>query len=231
MIVSVHLPKTAGSSFKVLLERKFESRLLLDYGDLPINTPIEIRNQKALADAAFNVSQDFGEYECIHGHFLPAKYIPLKISGKAIFITWLRDPFKRMVSHYNFWKRTYNSASSPILHRKVIEENWTLEEFCFSDEMRNFYAQFLWSFPENNFEFIGITEHFETDLQFFFRHYLGIEIQNVPRVNEAPALVSPKATNLNFLDRFMDFHSEDYRIYQIAKNTRAQRNRGFIKND
>jgi hypothetical protein len=97
--------------------------------------------------------------------------------------------------------------------------------------MRNFYAQFLWSFPESNFEFIGITEHFETDLQFFFRHYLGIEIQNVPRVNEAPALVSPKTTNLNFLDRFMDFHSEDYRIYQIAKNTRAQRNRGFIKND
>ena len=224
MIISVHLPKTAGSSFKILLEKRFEARLLLDYADLPINTPIEVRNQKALADAAFNVSRDLREYDCIHGHFLPVKYMPLKISGRAIFITWLRDPFARMVSHYNYWKRTYNPESSPILQQKFIEENWTFEQFCFSEEMRNFYAQFLWSFPENAFEFIGITEHFETDLKFFSRHYLGIEIRDVPRVNEAPAFMIPiKATNKFFLDRFIDFHSEDYRLYKKAINLRIER--------
>jgi hypothetical protein len=98
--------------------------------------------------------------------------------------------------------------------------------------MRNFYAQFLWSFPENAFEFIGITEHFETDLKFFSRYYLGIEIQDVPRVNHAPALIPPKASNKNFLDRFRDFHSQDYKIYLFAKNKRAQRTTDFIvKND
>jgi hypothetical protein len=38
-IISVHIPKTAGSSFKKILEAYFEDKILFDYEDTPINTP------------------------------------------------------------------------------------------------------------------------------------------------------------------------------------------------
>ena len=54
ILVSVHLPKTAGSSFREVLKGHFGEKMLLDYGDMPINTPREKRNAKALADAKAN---------------------------------------------------------------------------------------------------------------------------------------------------------------------------------
>jgi hypothetical protein len=223
ILVSVHLPKTAGSSFGYLLEQRFGSKLLPDYSDLPINTAVDVRHCRAKCDAAKNVDRDFGSIECIHGHFLPAKYLPLKTSGRAKFVTWLRDPFQRAVSHFNFWQRSYDSENAPALHRRVIEERWSLEQFCFSDEMRNFYAQFLWCFPEIFFDFIGITEHFADDLSFFCSQFLGILPEETPRLNAAPTTNTSQAGDMSMRDRFRAFHAEDYRIYERAIALRTNR--------
>jgi len=223
LLVSVHLPKTAGSSFRAALEQRYSNSILLDYGDLPINTPADTRHRKAKNDALLNSGRDFGSIECIHGHFLPAKYLPLKTSGRAKFVTWLRDPFERAVSHFNFWQRSYDSANAPALHRRAIEERWSLEQFCFSDEMRNFYAQFLWSFPVTFFDFIGITEHFAEDLDFFCSRFLGAAPQQTPRLNSAPTSDTSIVENTSLRARFKALHAEDYRIYQAALDTRALR--------
>jgi hypothetical protein len=221
MIVSVHLPKTAGSSLRVVLERHFGSRLLLDYADLPINTPAAIRNRKALQDAASLNNRNYGAYGCIHGHFLPAKYLPLKESIGALFVTWLRDPLERMCSHYNFWKRTYDPYSAPALHRRVVEESWSLEQFCFAAELKNFYAQFTWGFRAEFFDFIGITEHIDEDMTVFARRFLGTELKEVPTANVAPSDNSTEFLGANFHRQFRDFHEEDYRIYQAALTIRG----------
>jgi hypothetical protein len=89
VLISVHLPKTAGSSFHHILRREYGDKMLLDYGDIPINTPREKRNAKALADAKANEKNDFGETKCIHGHFLPRKYLPLKKRCMTRFVVWL----------------------------------------------------------------------------------------------------------------------------------------------
>lgn len=222
MIISVHMPKTAGSSFKSVLEKRFGERVLFDYADLPINTPTEIRIRNALNDADLNTKRDFTAYDCIHGHFLPAKYSPLKESQQAIFVTWLREPLARMVSHYNFWLRTYSSTESPPLHRKMIEENWSLERFCFCEELRNFYGQFLWRFPITSFDFVGITEHFAEDLSFFSRHFLAITATQIPLLNASPA-GAQTAEWENLRQRFTDFHSDDCRLYRLALALRGQR--------
>ena len=48
MIISVHLPKTAGSSFKASLIQYFDQKVLLDYDDFPINTTPFQRNRNML---------------------------------------------------------------------------------------------------------------------------------------------------------------------------------------
>jgi len=216
------MPKTAGSSFRITLAKHYGDRLLLDYADYPIHTPAKLRNRKALQDASSNEIRHFNNFDCIHGHFLPVKYLPLKQHG-AKFVTWLREPLARMVSHYNFWFRTYDSVSSQHLHRRVVEEKWSLERFCFSLEMKNFYSQFLWSFPLEHFDFVGITEHFSKDLECFSRQFLGNTFSDEPRENIAPSDTSDTPLPNPLRERFMNFHSEDYGIYFWARTKSEQR--------
>ena len=217
MLISVHLPKTAGSSFQHILRREYGDKMLLDYEDKPINTPADERNRKALADASANASRDFGEIQCIHGHFQPVKYLALKKTGRAKFACWLREPLARMVSHYNFWLRDYDGGiGKGDLHCKVVEDKWSLEHFCFSDEMRNFYAQFLWSFPLGLFDFVGITEHFDEDLQIFGRTFFNKGNLKTEKVNSAPPNSPRWSPSDKFRRRFEEYHAEDYQIYRQA---------------
>src|SRR4030065_365461 len=104
----------------------FGPKLLKDYDDLPINTPQYERNKAALLASLHNGEADkFAGVECIHGHFLPLKYLLLSVKRELKFITWMRDPVERILSHFFYWKRNYDSATAPILHRKVIEEDWS----------------------------------------------------------------------------------------------------------
>jgi len=137
VLISVHLPKTAGSSFQHILRREYGDKMLLDFEDKPINTPADERNRRAWVDASENACRDFGEIECIHGHFQPVKYLALKKKGRAKFVCWLREPLARMVSHYNFWLRDYDGGiGKGALHCKVVEDKWSLEHFCISYEMQ-----------------------------------------------------------------------------------------------
>ena len=42
--------------------------------------------------------------KCIHGHFPAKKYLPFFVTRNIRFITWVRDPFDRMLSNYFYWK-------------------------------------------------------------------------------------------------------------------------------
>ena len=56
-LISLHLPKTAGSSFYALVESHYGNGILRDYADFPINTPAVVRNASALqADATRAIS-------------------------------------------------------------------------------------------------------------------------------------------------------------------------------
>src|SRR5207302_9855883 len=59
MMVSVHLPKTAGKSFQAALTARFGESLLEDYRDFPMNTPEYDRNRAALEASLRNAEHDF----------------------------------------------------------------------------------------------------------------------------------------------------------------------------
>lgn len=218
MLVSVHIPKTAGSSFLGTLTENYGSKLLKDYADIPINTPVYERNKSALQASLFNAEKDFREIECIHGHFLPLKYLLLSDKQKTTFVTWLRNPVDRVLSHYYFWKRTFDPKVSPPLHRKVIEEDWSIERFCLSLELKDLYSQFMYGFPLEKFAFVGITEFYDDDLEFFSRHYLK-------------SFVKPKRLNVgneegryrieeSLRNEIEKFHLGDMKLYQRALDNR-----------
>ena len=226
MIISLHLPKTAGTSFGKSLEEYFGGQFLKDYGDLPMHKPLHKRHWNAIRDCCVNgFVRNFSDTRCIHGHFLPFKYLITGIKKKAKFITWLRDPVERLAFHYYYWQRTYDPDTAFPLHKRAVEENWSLERFCLGPELRNFYSQYLWGFPLGRFDFIGITEHFREDLSYFCETILG---DNLPAYieNRNEELEGNKIylTDSDFRRRIELYHEKDMKLYHQIEAKRLLRN-------
>jgi hypothetical protein len=222
VIISLHLPKTAGTSFRVVLEQHFGDRLLKDYSSFPINTPESERNRTAMEECLRNAENDFAGIESIHGHFLPIKYLLLARRREVRFVTWMRHPVERMLSHYFYWKRSYDPKTAPSLHRKVIEDGWSLERFCLGPEVQDLYGQFLWGFPIEHFDFIGITEFYEEDLEYFARHYLRTPVEPV-RINVGDKGSDGYPIDAALRQKIESFHARDMDLYRRALDRRRTR--------
>ncbi len=225
MLISLHLPKTAGASFYASLAEHYDGQVLMDYADIPINTAPRQRNAHALMQCALNTFRDYSEYGCIHGHFLPVKYLFYSRTRRNVrFITWIRDPIERLASHYYYWLRSYDPESAPRLHKRVVEEKWSLERFCLSTELRDFYSQFLWKFPLERFDFIGITEDYDTEFEYFSRNFLGHSLK-ARHINANPReeITSYFVDDPSLKEKATRYHSQDVELYKKALNIRLTR--------
>lgn len=222
IIISVHLPKTAGSSFLRALQSHFGPRLKRDYGDYPLHESSSERIQHALERGNEFATNRLDDIACVHGHFLPIKYRALDDVRHTRYVTWMREPVGRLISHYHHWIASYRPSTSAPLHRRVVEEKWTLEDFCTAEELRNVYAAFLWNFPLERFAFVGVMEHFEEDLNAFALRFLGSRlVQHREKMRGAAA--TPPTPALR--QRIETFHEEDVLLYQRAMELRSNRDR------
>lgn len=221
-IISVHLPKTAGTSLAASLADHFGDGFRRDYDDKAISKPIARRCQEALTAALDIADRGLHGVDCVHGHFLPLKYLLLDTRCDLTFVTWMREPVARLISHYHYWQASYDPATAASHHRQVIEQGWSLEQFCLSEQFRNIYTQYLWGFPLENFAFIGISEHYAEDLREFSRRYLGTELE-ARRENTTVSSHPRDALEPDLLERVCRFHAADIDLYQRALQLRETR--------
>ena len=59
--------------------------------------------------------QEAASPACIHGHFLPLSYRHLARRADVRFVTWLREPIDRLLSHYHYWRRAADSDARDTL--------------------------------------------------------------------------------------------------------------------
>lgn len=173
MIISVHIPRTAGSSFRAYLRESPDINLVGDYGS-PIMVPAIIRN----AYASFGRLKQWlkpldTSIDCLHGHFLPVKYKGYIDKPEVKFITWLREPADRIRSQYDYCFQSNKAVDKSPFQNKVARQSWSFEAFYTSRQMRNLYTKFLWKFPIENMDFIGIVEHYEEDFHYICQHYFN----------------------------------------------------------
>jgi len=227
VLVSIHMPKTAGTSFRGSLEEHFGDRFRHDYQDYPLAHAPPARRQQAIDWAESARVEDFAGVGCVHGHFLAVKYLQLAERLPCTFVTWLREPVARLVSHYHYWLRTYDGESSLVspLHRRVVEEGWTLQQFCLAPELRDVYSEFLWGFPLDRLDFVGITEFFPEDLRYFSREILGNKVRSHTlnqRPKDSERLSEAESGGLD-RPRIEAYHARDVGLYHRALEWRAAR--------
>lgn len=231
LLISVHMPKTGGLSFRAMLEQHFGERgFRHDYADYPLARPAAERHRHAYTAALTQSVESVAGVGCIHGHFLPAKYLLLADLRPCQFVTWLRHPVQRLVSHYYYWQRAYEEGSPLVspLHEQVIAEKWSLEAFCRSEPLRNVYSVFLWGLPFERLDFVGITEFFADDFRYFCQNFLAIEAP-VPTENQRPPAEINNEAALSAADicAIEAFHRADMSLYRRALVQREQRSGGL----
>jgi hypothetical protein len=225
LLVSLHLPKTAGTSFRSTLQQHYGAALLEDYAMLPMQLPRGLREWRAVRDIGVARRAVSTSIRAIHGHFLPAKY-RLALAGRAVrYVTWLRDPVERAVSHYHYWCRDYagDDPAQPLRNR-MLREQWTLERFCLGPEFRDVYHQYLWGFPPRRFAFLGITEHYAEDLAWFARRFLGSAAGTQIHALGNPARPAPGyPLDPALRQRIERHHARDMALYRQALADRRAR--------
>jgi hypothetical protein len=149
-LVSLHIPKTAGTSFRDVLASVYGKKGVhrLDHGKFPKNLPAGLR--------------------VIHGHFQWPELRDFYGLGEAIpLITWVRDPADRVISNYYYLQK--------ILKEHLQEEKKnlnvlakmqrTLLEYASAELARNRMSKFLEGVPLDRFIFIGVSERFGEDVE------------------------------------------------------------------
>lgn len=167
LIISIHIPKTGGSTFVKVLRKCAEEVLYLDY-DLGGTPSALLHHRRPLTVPFESIVDDLESLpgrSVIHGHFAPKKYSDR--FPNAVYVTWLRDPVERVASHYFYWQRSYLPGDP--LWEQVVGQKLSLEQFAELDFARNLYSRWFSRWDVDRFDFIGIMEEYDRSLELFRR--------------------------------------------------------------
>lgn len=219
MIVSVHIPRTAGSSFRAYLRQHPSIHVVEDYGN-PIFVPSLVRNSVAtVAGWKQRWKKVDPDTDIIHGHFLPTTYRHLRAVNDTKFITWFREPADRIRSQYDYCFQSDKSIDKSPFQNRVFRENWTFSDFYSHANAQNIYSKFLWHFSIEYFDFIGIVEHYKEDFRYFCHTYFQ---DDEPKEIFGNRTLSSFASDADKV-RIRELNEADYALYEIALKKREQR--------
>ena len=214
-IISIHVPRTAGTAFKDVIRQVYSSEeIFFDYPHKGLIRNRMLRKPKP-------------EIKIIHGHFPAPKYNQKFPGAKKII--WLRSPIKRLVSLYFFWKSWQILVASDRQDLENYQEaNLSFIEFVEKPEMQNLIKlNFLQNEQLKDFYFVGIQNFFSEDL-----HELSVmlnwpeyklETQNTNPYPEYNLLVKEVLSNQEIVNKISAINHEDIEIYQEALSLREQR--------
>jgi hypothetical protein len=215
MILSLHVPKAAGNSFRQLLQKDFGERMMPDYGDWAgFNVPEALERCRVRTLAMRGRRDELLEkYDVIHGHFVADKYLGL--FPRERFVAFFRDPYQQAMSHYWFLER---NPQREHLEEKMFHENrMTLHDYLSWDAFRDHQTQYLGSLSIDDFAMVGLSEEFYRSVD-LFNSMFGRNLRGEMFLN-----VNPDTEGANYkIDPDVRKAVEKYRAADIELYRRAK---------
>ncbi|MCZ6620138.1 MAG: sulfotransferase family 2 domain-containing protein [Gammaproteobacteria bacterium] len=154
-IVFIHIPKTAGTSFRAAAEQYFgNSSVERDYGaEDPYTTDIVLETVYSNRIEGLPTAMEQASRRMLAGHFPATKYHQL-FANNVRWCTFLRDPVQRVISE----------------HRHLVKKNryaHSLEYFCNTKAECNKQTRLLRGIEEKDLYFVGVAEHFRASISVF----------------------------------------------------------------
>ena len=168
MILSIHIPKTAGVSIRNVLKEHYGPGFVQYYWQI--------------TDAWGKILEKVPvEATCVHGHYQTD--VLTECFPDATLMTWVRDPVERVVSSYHHRLRDpdWRHPVCVELHEKKL----SLDAYAALPLVRNEMTGFFGSKRPEDFAFIGVVEDFELSLAAMKRR-LGLPAAHLRRDNGNP---------------------------------------------
>ncbi len=210
-IISIHIPKTAGTAFYHVLKNQYGTKLSPSYKRKDILS--------LTSNSGYSLIQEAEKYSLLHGHFRFEEVVKLYENSNAKLITWVRDPVERLISNYHFFK---HRLENPELNPEVFEKNKhrineNLLEYAQLDENRNRISWFIDESKIEAFFFIGIMEQFNSELMQLSKLLNWDQVEFPPMIN-----ISPKTHEIISNDLRKEIavlNQKDIQLYQHILNT------------
>ncbi|MCB0704754.1 MAG: sulfotransferase family 2 domain-containing protein [Saprospiraceae bacterium] len=216
-LVSIHIPKTAGTSFRGVLKEVYGEQevIRLDIG--------LIKQELRINEVVFSKNKLSKNIRVAHGHFSPALLkAHFEIAPEVPFITWLRDPIERVISNYFYLqKRLKEELEEEKKGLNILSKmQRSLLEYAQSEINQNRMSKFLEGIELEELFFIGIQDYFAEDLQFIAQKLQWPPIQELKynitgRKNDQ---VSPEERQ-----QIADLNQKDVALYEKALSLRSKR--------
>ncbi len=160
-LVSIHIPKTAGTSFRNTLREVYGE-------DHVVRLDITLEEEKIrLNEKDWNGPRLSKDIQVAHGHFSPSLFQKYFRENEANYITWLRHPVERVISNYYYLvKRLKEELEEERKGLNILSKlQRSLEEYASAPLNQNRISKFLSGRALEDFAFVGIQEHYQADLQ------------------------------------------------------------------
>ncbi len=216
-LISIHIPKTAGTSFERTLKDVYGETAVLR-----INHKLRPRGKEKYYSLEQKAIPQ--HIKVIHGHF---NYIKLKTFIKwpenIPVITWLRDPVERSISNFNYRKRVLNEdlekangGDKTYPKHHAIQKN--VLEFLSKKGQKNRMARYLNGVNLEQLFFVGIVEHYTEDLAHLAKllHWENFQEYKV-NISERQKVGAKKRKIIK------GYNNLDYRLYYQALYLRKKR--------
>ena len=215
-LVSVHIPKTAGTSFRNMLKAV--------YGDEQVaRLDIDlIYEQVKLETVDFKKNRLPRNIKVIHGHFSPGLLLQkFRLSDDVPFITWLRHPVDRVISNFYYLEKRLleelENQEEGLQLVGVLQRD--LLEYAAAEINCNRIHKFLAGKPLDTYAFVGIQEYFEEDVA-FLANQMGWDVPPLLHQNK-----TGKSYNVSPAERDLiaSYNQEDMKLYEAAMQWRQER--------
>ncbi len=163
MILSIHIPKAAGQSFRLRLQSTFGPRALIDYGDwVGVDTPDAVAHRRRRRQEMRARNDELlRDYDVIHGHFVADKYLGL--FPIAEFAAFFRDPYQQAMSHYQFFLR-HPEIDNPAI-KLFHDTRMSPPEFIAA--FPDIQTRYLGSLTVADLAMVGLFEQYERSVALF----------------------------------------------------------------
>lgn len=177
MILSLHIAKTAGNSFREsLMETYGKDRVYRDYGDWAGFDEPFANKRRADRTTAMRARRDelLANYDVIHGHFVAEKY--MNLFPQTEFVTFFRDPYQQSISHWA-WVMKLSDRKSDVNTTEHAEVRYfrelqpTLSEYLRWPMYRDQQSQYMEGLQIEDLACCCLYEEYERGTRLFEKRF------------------------------------------------------------
>ena len=192
--ISLHIPKTGGTVFiRHVLVGCFPNHIKRDYTTDPFSNPGGLKGRG---------------FQIIHGHFKAIRY---KHYNRP-FITWVRNPLNRIVSHYSYSLKRKRWRVAGGMARDYERKVKPFDQYII--ENSNFMSRLLDGVPIKRFAFIGVLEFWKESIEEFGR-LIGMDLSRFIELGKHDRKKSYRVTpTKEDLKLFADINQRDYDLWE-----------------